>query len=94
MTDPDAVAREQVVAAPPGEVFRWFVDPDLHQPGVAQHLEVLGGGRAGHRHRLGQLRGRPLGVPDQLQHGPPRGMGERSQGVIDRHWLSVSAIKR
>ena len=29
MTDPDAVAREKVVAAPPGEVFRWFVDPDL-----------------------------------------------------------------
>ena len=29
MTDPDAVVREQVVAAPPGEVFRWFIDPDL-----------------------------------------------------------------
>ena len=29
MSDPDAVTCEQVVAAPPAEVFRWFVDPDL-----------------------------------------------------------------
>ena len=28
MTGDEVVAREQVVAAPPTEVFRWFVDPD------------------------------------------------------------------
>jgi hypothetical protein len=29
-----------------------------------------------------------------LQHGPPRGMGERPQCVIDRHRLSMNAIKK
>jgi uncharacterized protein YndB with AHSA1/START domain len=29
VSDPDAVTCEQVVAAPPAEVFRWFVDSGL-----------------------------------------------------------------
>jgi hypothetical protein len=29
VTDPDADVCEQVVAAPPEEVFRWLIDPDL-----------------------------------------------------------------
>jgi uncharacterized protein YndB with AHSA1/START domain len=46
VTDPDAVAREQVVAAPPGEVFRWFVDPDLlaRWIGIRAVLEPRPGG--------------------------------------------------
>ena len=46
MTDPGAVAREQVVAAPPGEVFRWFVDPDLlaRWIGIRAALEPRPGG--------------------------------------------------
>jgi uncharacterized protein YndB with AHSA1/START domain len=46
VTDPDAVAREQVVAAPPGEVFRWFVDPGLlaRWIGIRAVLEPRPGG--------------------------------------------------
>ena len=46
MTDPDAVAREQVVVAPPGEVFRWFVDPGLlaRWIGIRAVLEPRPGG--------------------------------------------------
>ena len=46
MTDPEAVTREQVVPAPPGEVFRWFVDPDLlaRWIGIQAALEPRPGG--------------------------------------------------
>jgi uncharacterized protein YndB with AHSA1/START domain len=44
--DPEAVTREQVVAAPPAEVFRWFVDPDLlaRWIGIRATLEPRPGG--------------------------------------------------
>jgi uncharacterized protein YndB with AHSA1/START domain len=46
VTDPEAVTREQVVPAPPGEVFRWFVDPALlaRWIGVRATLEPRPGG--------------------------------------------------
>jgi uncharacterized protein YndB with AHSA1/START domain len=46
VTDPDAVVREQVVAAPPGEVFGWFIDPDLlaRWIGIRAALEPRPGG--------------------------------------------------
>lgn len=42
----EVVAREQVVAAPPGEVFRWFVDPDRLASwiGIRATLEPRPGG--------------------------------------------------
>ena len=46
MTDPEAVTCEQVVSAPPGEVFRWFVDPVLLAGwiGIRAMLEPRPGG--------------------------------------------------
>ena len=46
MTDPEAVTCEQVVAAPPAEVFRWFVDPALlaRWIGIRATLEPRPGG--------------------------------------------------
>src|SRR4029453_16206066 len=44
------------------------VGPHADQPGLPQDLEVLGGGRPRRPYGLGDLRGGPFGVPDQLQH--------------------------
>jgi len=46
LTDPAAVTCEQVVAAPPGEVFRWFIDPALlaRWIGIQANLEPRPGG--------------------------------------------------
>jgi uncharacterized protein YndB with AHSA1/START domain len=46
VSEPEAVACEQVVAAPPAEVFRWFVDPDLLAGwiGIRATLEPRPGG--------------------------------------------------
>ena len=52
--DPDAVVCEQVVAAPPGEVFRWFVvDADLlaRWIGIRAALKPWPGGASGSRSR-------------------------------------------
>jgi uncharacterized protein YndB with AHSA1/START domain len=44
--DPEAVTCEVVVAAPPAEAFRWFVDPDLlaRWIGIRAVLEPRPGG--------------------------------------------------
>jgi uncharacterized protein YndB with AHSA1/START domain len=46
VSDAEAVTCEQVVAAPPEEVFRWFVDPDLlaRWIGIRAILEPTPGG--------------------------------------------------
>jgi uncharacterized protein YndB with AHSA1/START domain len=51
VSDPDAVTCEQVVAAPPAEVFRWFVDPDLlaRWIGIRATLEPRPAGPSGSR---------------------------------------------
>ena len=47
------------------------VTPDLHQPGVTQHLEVAGHPRLVHPDLLDQLADGPLTIADGIKDSPP-----------------------
>ena len=58
-----------------------------HQPGVLEHLQVLGDGGAADRQVLGQLTDRPGTLEQPLEDVPSRRVGERGPGVglVSRH---------
>jgi hypothetical protein len=61
------------------------VTPDLHQPGVTQHLEVAGHPRLVHPDLLDQLADGPLTVADSIKDSPPRRFSDHLEDC-DLQW--------
>ena len=52
------------------------------QPGPSEHLEMLRDGRQGHGVRGGEIADARLALGKPGEHGAPRRVGERREGVI------------
>jgi hypothetical protein len=76
---------------PSVELHQWFrtksihpplgITSDLHQPGVAQHLEVTGHTGLMHADLLDQLVHRPLALADRVEDPSPRRLGDYLEDV-------------
>ena len=81
------------------ELHQWFrtksvqptlsIPPDLHQPGVAQDLEMTRDTRLMHADLLDQLVHRPLALSDRVEDPPPRRFGDHLED-LERSWHGLS----
>src|SRR5262249_39353792 len=56
------------------------------EPRLAHHAQVPAHRRARHREGVGDLAGPTRPRTEQIDHAPPRGLGERSERAIDVTW--------
>ena len=73
----------RLCAQPAGNRAAAFAAGD--QPGVRQYVEMLHHSRQRYRKRLSQRANRKaIGLAQPGDHGAPRGVGERSEGAVER----------